>query len=118
MTSCDYWERERLIRNVLFSLFFFLFAIVKLSGPNYFEGALKCLQVCFYHLTLSWRRPLSYRNQSIQVISVQCCISFRNQSFALYYKSNDWFLHEMENWAEAVIRYFQCYFLIIFSKIF
>ena len=29
-----------------------------------------------------------------------CCISFRNQSFDLDSKSLDWFLYEMQHWAE------------------
>ena len=32
--------------------------------------------------------------------SAQCCIPYRNQSFDLHCKSNDWFLYEIEHWAE------------------
>ena len=31
-------------------------------------------------------------------IPVQYCISYRNQSFDLHCKSNDWFLYEMQHW--------------------
>ena len=33
-------------------------------------------------------------------ISVQCCISYRNQSLDLLCKLNDWFLYEMQHWAK------------------
>ena len=33
-------------------------------------------------------------------ISAQCCISYRNQSFDLQCKSNDWFLYRTQHWAE------------------
>ena len=29
-----------------------------------------------------------------------CCVSYRNQSIDLHCKSNDWFLYEMQLWAE------------------
>ena len=32
--------------------------------------------------------------------SPQCCIPYRNQSFDLHRKSNDWFLYEIEHWTE------------------
>ena len=35
-----------------------------------------------------------------QPISAQCCISYRNQSFDLHSKSNDWCLYEMLHWAD------------------
>ena len=42
------------------------------------------------YLTISWRRPLSYRNQSIHLRSK----SYRNQSIHLRSKSMDWFLYD------------------------
>ena len=36
----------------------------------------------------------------INPFSAQCCISYRNQSFDLKCKSNNWFLREMQHWAE------------------
>ena len=36
----------------------------------------------------------------IQPILAQYCISYRNQSYVLHCKSNDWFLNEMQRWAE------------------
>ena len=32
-------------------------------------------------------------------LSVLCCISYRNQSFDLQWKSNDWFLYKMQHWS-------------------
>ena len=45
-------------------------------------------------LTLSWRRPLSYRNQSIDLLCKPMgWLSYRNQSIDFLCKSMDWFLY-------------------------
>ena len=36
-----------------------------------------------------------------QTISAKLCISYRNRSFDLQFKSNDWFLREMQHWFET-----------------
>ena len=30
----------------------------------------------------------------------QCCILYRNESYDLQFKSDDWFLNRMQDWAE------------------
>ena len=42
---------------------------------------------------------LNLRALDLAIIA-QCCISYKNQSFDLHYNSNDWFLYEMQHWAE------------------
>ena len=34
----------------------------------------------------------------------QCCVSYRNQTFVLLFKTNDWFLFETQHWAETKYR--------------
>lgn len=34
---------------------------------------------------------------------MQCYFSYRNQSFDLLCKSNEWFLYEMQHWAEITL---------------
>ena len=46
----------------------------------------------------TWYDKKTYRFHSI---SLQYCISYRNQSFDLQSKSNDWFPYEIQNWAEV-----------------
>ena len=47
-------------------------------------------------LTLSWRRPLSYRNPSIDLLCKSMgWLSYRNQSIDLLCKSMDWFLYDI-----------------------
>ena len=38
--------------------------------------------------------------QALQIISTQCYISYRNQSFGLHCKLNGWLLYEMQCWAK------------------
>ena len=49
-----------------------------------------------YVLTLSWRRPLSYRNQSIDLLTLSWrrSLSYRNKSTDLLCKLMDWFLYD------------------------
>ena len=60
-------------------------------------------------------RCLQIRNtQSNQPISVQCSISYRKQSFDLHSKSNNWFLYEMQHWAEVgLVRMMNLYMFLI-----
>ena len=39
-------------------------------------------------------------HQHNQPISSQYCVSYKNQSVVLFSKTNDWFLYEMQYWAE------------------
>ena len=41
----------------------------------------------------------NFHFNAFQSISAHCCISYRNHSFDLASKSNDWFLYEMQHWA-------------------
>ena len=42
-------------------------------------------------------------NVVFKLIAAQYCISSRNQSFDLLCKSNEWFLYEMQHWAEITL---------------
>ena len=44
-------------------------------------------------------QKLSNGNLAYPILA-QRCISYGNQSFDLNCKSNDWFLYEMQHWAE------------------
>ena len=44
-------------------------------------------------------QKLSSGNLAYPILA-QRCISYGNQSFDLNCKSNDWFLYEMQHWAE------------------
>ena len=39
--------------------------------------------------------------ENFRPISALCCVSYRNQSYDLHCKSNDWFLYETQHWAET-----------------
>ena len=71
-------------------LVFNLSAEESVSKHTNFDGLSKSLKVCFYGVFLV-NSP----------ISAQRCILCRNQIFDLYYKSSDWFLYEMQHWAEV-----------------
>ena len=46
---------------------------------------------------------LTSMNVVFKLIAAQYCISSRNQSFDLLCKSNEWFLYEMQHWAEITL---------------
>ena len=43
---------------------------------------------------------MSSNSVAFLTLSAQCCVLYRNQSFNLHYKSNDWFQYEMQHWVE------------------
>ena len=69
---------------------FFLITFGNSKKSHFLENSWDLL--CFSH-----KLDFYFRTQPI---SVQCCISYRNQSFDLHCKSNNWFQYEEDRWAE------------------
>ena len=61
---------------------------------------------------------LQFWNMPVQPTSTQFCVSCRNHSCDLHYKSNDWLLYDMQHWAKMGWLVFQmCMFKEMLSSL-
>ena len=78
---------------VILLLFFFLFCMYMIVS---------CVCALSAIVSLSCEHNKNVRLYvTDQLISAKRCISYKNQSFDLQYKLNDWFLYERQYWAEV-----------------
>ena len=63
-------------------------------------GSIDVIEKSLNSLNLKTEDLHHIKNITSYPISVQCCVSYRNQSFFLLCKTNDWFLYETQQWAE------------------